>query len=136
MTFQKNVLMIAVAILIISVSIIGFMLWKAKGNVTFQVPRAGKIVKSYTKITLGVSKGLPPDYYIIPDVINLSYDAAKSKIMNTGLRIGTITYEYHPELLKNTVLDQNMTSGMRVSFPASINLIISLFLFNAYFFIV
>jgi hypothetical protein len=35
MTFQKNVLMIAVAILIISVSIIGFMLWKAKGNVTY-----------------------------------------------------------------------------------------------------
>ena len=36
-----------------------------------------------------------------------------------------ITYEYNPDLLINTVLDQSLTPGMRVSFPASINLIVS-----------
>ena len=36
-----------------------------------------------------------------------------------------IIYEYQPELLPNTVIEQNMTVGMRVSFPASINLLVS-----------
>ena len=76
-------------------------------------------------MTLGVSRGIPPDYYIVPDVVNLSLRRAKEAITKTGLRVGDINYEYQPELLKNTVIDQSMTSGMRVSFPAEINIIVS-----------
>ena len=75
--------------------------------------------------TLGVSKGAPPDYYIIPDIVNLSIERAKNAILTAGLRIGYITYEYQPNLLNNTVIEQNMTSGMRVSFPISIDLLVS-----------
>ena len=39
--------------------------------------------------------------------------------------MGEITYEFQPDLVPNTVIEQNMTAGMRVSFPASINLLIS-----------
>ena len=46
-------------------------------------------------------------------------------IINEGLRMGEITYEFQPDLVPNTVIEQNMTAGMRVSFPASINLLIS-----------
>ena len=96
-----------------------------QGSITFHIPKKGSIVKSSTKIILGVSKGIAPDYYIVPDVVNLSINKAKLTIISKGLRVGIITYEYQPKLLPNTVIDQHMTPGMRVSFPASINLTIS-----------
>ena len=95
------------------------------GYITFQLPRKGHIVKSSTNMTIGVSRGTPPDYYIIPDVVNLSLNRAREEILSKGLRVGQTTHEYQPDLLPNTVIEQNMTAGMRVSFPASINLTIS-----------
>ena len=95
------------------------------GKITFQLPQPGKIVQSSVKITLGVSLGIPPDYYIVPDVVNLSFFRAKEKISQSGLRVGDINYDYQPALLNNTVVEQSMTAGMRVSFPASIHLLVS-----------
>ena len=95
------------------------------GYITFQLPKKGKIVKSSTNMTLGVSRGSAPDYYIIPDVVNLSLFRAREKIVSQGLRVGEIIYEFQPDLLPNTVIEQNMTIGMRISFPASINLLVS-----------
>ena len=95
------------------------------GFITFQLPKQGKIVKSSMNMTLGVSRGTPPDYYIVPDVVNLSLNRACDEILRKGLRIGEITYEYQPDLLPNTVIEQIMTAGMRVSFPVSIDLLVS-----------
>ena len=95
------------------------------GYITFQLPRVGQTVKSSTNMTFGVSRGVPPNYYIIPDVVNLSLNRARDEILSKGLRVGEIAYEYQPDLLPNTVIEQNMTVGMRVSFPASINLLVS-----------
>ena len=95
------------------------------GYISFQLPRKGQTVKSSTNMTLGVSRGAPPDYYIIPDIVNYSLTRARKTIINKGLRVGEITYEFQPDLVPNTVIEQNMTAGMRVSFPASINLLIS-----------
>ena len=96
-----------------------------KGYITFQIPKHSQVLKSSANMTLGVSRGSPPAYYIIPDVVNLSLSRAKDKILRSGLRIGVINYEYQPDLLNNTIIEQNMTAGMRVSFPASINLLVS-----------
>ena len=96
------------------------------GKITFQHPRAGKVVKSSTNMTLGVSRGAPPDYYVVPDVVNLSLRRAREEITIHGLRVGDINYEYQPKLLNNTVLEQSLTSGMRVTFPASIHLLVSI----------
>ena len=57
--------------------------------------------------------------------MNLSLNRGKEMIHKSGLRIGKIDYEYQPELLNNTIIDQSMTAGLRVSFPASLNLIVS-----------
>ena len=56
MTFQKTVLYVAIAVLIISLSVIGFMLWKAKGNVTY-----------------------PPEISLCPDYWEVKRDGAGSK---------------------------------------------------------
>jgi len=97
-----------------------------EGYITFQLPPPGKIVTSSTSMTLGVSRGTPPDYYVVPDIVNLSLRRAHEIIIRSGLRVGEIHYEFQPDLLNNTVIEQNMTSGMRVSFPASIHLLVSI----------
>ena len=64
-------------------------------------------------------------FFIIPDVVNFSLNKARKTIINEGLRVGELIYEFQPDLVPNTIIEQNMTAGMRVSFPASINLLIS-----------
>lgn len=95
------------------------------GRITFHLPKDNQTVKSSSNMILGISKGPPPDYYIVPNILNFSLNKAEEQIIQSGLRIGEIYYEYQPDLIPNTVLEQSMTSGMRVSFPASINLTIS-----------
>ena len=95
------------------------------GHISFQVPREGHIVKSGAHISLGVSKGNPPDYYTVPDVVGKSLKSAKIALAKSGLRLGKLEYEFQPDLLENTIIDQNFTPGMRVTFPAAIDLIVS-----------
>ena len=95
------------------------------GHISFQVPRAGYIVKSGASISFGVSKGNPPDYYTIPDIVGKSLRAAKTILAQAGLRLGNLEYEFQPDLLENTIIDQNFTPGLRVTFPAAVDLIIS-----------
>ena len=96
-----------------------------KDNIIDQYPRKNTIMKSFDKITLIVSLGSPPDYYIVPDLININYKTAKEIISKAGLKIGTISYEYNPDILHNTIVEQSLTEGMKLSFPHKINLIIS-----------
>ena len=95
------------------------------GHISFQVPRAGHIVKSGANISLGVSKGNPPDYYTVPDIVGKSLKSAKISLIQSGLRIGEVEFEFQPDLLENTIIDQNFTPGMRVTFPAAVDLIVS-----------
>ena len=95
------------------------------GHISFQVPKPGHIVKSGANISLGVSRGNPPDYYTVPDLIGQSIRAGKDLLIQSGLRLGNIEYEYQPDLLENTIIDQNFTPGLRVTFPASIDLILT-----------
>jgi|TARA_B110000467_G_scaffold23696_1_gene21174 beta-lactam-binding protein with PASTA domain len=95
------------------------------GHISFQVPQAGHIVKSGARISLGVSKGNPPDYYTVPDVVGKSLRSAKISLAKSGLRLGELEYEFQPDLLENTIIDQNFTPGLRVTFPAAIDLILS-----------
>ena len=82
-------------------------------------------MKSFDKVTLIVSLGSAPDYYIVPNLININFKTGKEIISKAGLKIGSITYEYHSNILHNTILEQSLTEGMKLSFPNKINLIIS-----------
>ena len=90
-----------------------------------QFPKAGKLIKSGDEITLVVSLGNPPNYYIAPNLINVNLIKAKKMISKAGLLLGNITYEYNENYLYNTVLEQSKTPGMRLSFPSKIDLIVS-----------
>ena len=94
-------------------------------HISFQIPSSGVITKTGSDISLGVSKGTPPDYFIIPDVINYSLKKAMEKIRFEGFRVGEIEYEYQPNLLNNTVVDQSFPSGLKVTIPVKIDLVVS-----------
>ena len=74
---------------------------------------------------LGVSRGKAPDYYIVPNLININLKRGREVISRSGLLLGTVKYEYNTNYLNNTILEQNLTEGMKFSFPSKINLIVS-----------
>lgn len=94
-------------------------------KITYQSPKPPHLVRPGTKVVFMVSKGNPPDYYKVPDLVNLSLKRAEQLLNQAGLHLGDIEYEYQPSYISNTVLEQNLTAGMRVSFPTRVNLTIS-----------
>ena len=96
-----------------------------KNHIISQFPKASKMLKSNDLITFIVSQGKAPNYYVTPNLINLNLYKAKEKISRAGLILGNIEYEYSKEFLNNTVLEQDKTPGMKLSFPARLNLIVS-----------
>ena len=96
-----------------------------KDLITSQYPKSGKILQTNDKITYIVSLGSPPNYYIVPNLININFSKAKEIISKAGLKIGNIKYEINNDYLNNTILEQSITGVLKLSFPKSIDLIIS-----------
>ena len=96
-----------------------------KDYIIEQYPKAKSVLQSLDKVTFIVSLGSPPDYYIVPNLININLKRGKEVISKAGLVMGTIEYEYNTNYLNNTILEQNLTEGMKLSFPSKINLIVS-----------
>ena len=42
-----------------------------------------------------------------------------------GFRLGEIEYEYQPNLLNNTVIDQSYPQGLKVTIPVKIDIVVS-----------
>ena len=96
-----------------------------KGSVISQLPEIGDLRLTGYGVTLVVSKGNPPDYFVVPDLINLAKNKAEQKILEYGFQIGEIAVEFQPNLLEGTIIEQSLTPGMRLSFPARIDLRVS-----------
>ena len=96
-----------------------------KDNIISQYPKNGKKISKEKGVTLIVSSGTPPDYYIVPNLINLSLNKGIKKIYESGLLLGEKKYEYVDSLLNNTIIQQDQPAFKRLSMPIEINLIIS-----------
>jgi len=96
-----------------------------KNHIISQFPKPSKLLKSNDLVTFIISQGQAPNYYVTPNLINLNIYKAKEKISRAGLILGNIKYEYSKDYLNNTVLEQDKTPGMKLSFPARINIIVS-----------
>ena len=96
-----------------------------KNHIISQFPKPSKLLKSNDLVTFIISQGKAPNYYVTPNLINLNLYIAKEKISRAGLILGNINYEYSKDFLNNTVLEQDKTPGMKLSFPARINIIVS-----------
>lgn len=96
-----------------------------KGFIIDHYPKENDTLIFNQKLTLVVSQGKHPNYYVVPNVINLSFSNAKERISRSGFLVGDITYEYNEKYLYNTVLEQSHPPNKRLSFPDKINLILS-----------
>lgn len=91
------------------------------GFVTDQQPEPSELVKPNRKIYLTVNMEYHPTVEV-PKVVNLSLRSAKIQLQNSGLKVGTISYE--SSRFKNTVLRQSIKADEKVEKGTSIDLAI------------
>jgi len=111
--------------LIVDTSYYEFNTEVRKGYVITQMPEAGDLRLAGYGVTLIVSEGKPPDYFLVPDLINIDYKKAEKLILTSGFQIGDVVFEYQPNLLQGTIIEQSLTPGMKLTFPARINIRVS-----------
>lgn len=87
-----------------------------------QSPAAAKIVKPDRKIYLTVNTEANPTVQV-PDVVDLSQRNARIQLQNSGLQLGTISYE--SSRFKNSVIRQSIAPETVVPKGTSIDLTVS-----------
>lgn len=87
-----------------------------------QDPKPLEIVKPNRKVYLTINSETRPKA-VVPNVTNMSLRNATIQIENSGLKLGTITYESNR--FRNTVLRQSLTPGDTVAKGIGVNLVVS-----------
>jgi eukaryotic-like serine/threonine-protein kinase len=87
-----------------------------------QSPPAGEHMKISQDAHVVLSLG--PQNVTIPHLIGVSLRVARIQLLQAGLQMGEITYYAAPDLLADTVLQQDPTSGQRAA-SLRVNLLVS-----------
>ena len=95
------------------------------GTIAWQYPKAGDRRKKGMGIQITVSKGMPPNFFQVPNLIGLSINQAKDLIFKSRLKVGKISYHQDQDLVPYTVLDQSIKNGTVLDATATINLVVS-----------
>jgi len=96
-----------------------------EGTVAWQFPKPGNHLKKGLGLQITVSKGLPPDFFQVPQLFGLSLRKARETLKKSRLQVGKITYRQNEELLPTTVLDQSVSPGTVLDQSRAIDLIVS-----------
>lgn len=95
------------------------------GTIAWQYPKAGDRRKKGMGIQITVSKGMPPNFFQVPNLIGLSINQAKDLIFKSRLKVGKISYHQDQDLVPYTVLDQSIKDGTVLDASTIINLVVS-----------
>jgi len=95
------------------------------GTIAWQYPKAGDRRKKGMGIQITVSKGMPPNFFQVPNLIGLSINQARDLIFKSRLKVGKISYHQDQDLVPYTVLDQSIKNGTVLDVTATINLVVS-----------
>ncbi len=95
------------------------------GVVADQSIPPGTEVAVGTKVRLTVSLGPMPSEFIVPNVVGKSLDEARKAIKKAGLTVGKIVYQESDELLPDTVIEQSLEPGTKVSAGDTLDLVVS-----------
>ena len=95
------------------------------GTIAWQYPKAGDRRKKGMGIQITVSKGMPPNFFQVPNLIGLSINQAKDLIFKSRLKVGKISYHQDQDLVPYTVLDQSIKDGTVLDVSATIKLVVS-----------
>ncbi len=96
-----------------------------KGTIAWQSPKNGDFLKKGLGVHMTVSKGMPPNFFQVPNIFGLSLDKAKTHLEKSGFKLGRISYQQNEDLIPYTVLDQSIEPGTVLDRSVKIDLIIS-----------
>lgn len=96
-----------------------------EGVVMHQSIAPGVEVPRGTRVDLTISIGNVADEVVVPLVEGRSLDDARQKLAQSGLKIGTITYQEAASLLPETVIKQSVLAGTVISRQEPIDLVVS-----------
>lgn len=85
----------------------------------------GAKVKNNTAINVTASQGRSPDRIPVPNVVRRSLSDAERIILQSGLKIGNITFQVNNDLLPNTVIEQYPRVGGFVPTGQAIDLFVT-----------
>ncbi len=106
-----------------------------EGKVISTYPSAGKEVDDDTIVTITISRGPEEsdeeepgeiETIIMPDLSNLTENAAKTTLKNNRLEIGTVKSEHHDTIEKGKVISQSVLKDVKVEVGTTIDIVISL----------
>ena len=78
-----------------------------------EVPEGAPVPKG-AKIDLVVGDGLGNQEFDVPDLVGKPQDEAELTLSGSGLQVGTITYESHPQKEQGLVLKQKPSAGNKI----------------------
>lgn len=82
-------------------------------------------VPTGTQVPVIVSQGKSADRIPVPNVMRKSLVEAEKIILQLNLKVGNITFQPHPDLLPNTVIEQFPRSGSFVAVGQAIDLFVA-----------
>ncbi len=88
-------------------------------------PSSGTTTSREIEVDLFVSKGPKPTHTEVPNLVGESLKNAKQLITESGLALGTVTYQNNPSLLPGTIVSQSAAPGSRVPLETKLNLVVS-----------
>lgn len=97
----------------------------ATGIVCNVDPIEGSKVTSGTTIRLYISKGAAEEKVVVPDVLNTSLDAAKSKLISAGLVVSDNISRESSDKPKDTVISMDPLPGNEVNKNSTVKLTVS-----------
>lgn len=96
-----------------------------QGTVAWQFPKSGDQLKKGLGLQITISKGLPPDFFQVPQLFGLSLSKARETLKKSRLKVGKISYRQNEDLLPTTVLDQSIAPGTVLDETVNIDLVVS-----------
>lgn len=83
-----------------------------EGTVIFQTPNPNMNVRESRRVYLTISSG--EEYFEVPDLIGKSVKDAKILLLNSGLRLGTISHDTSDTSFSELIIKQSVPKGAKV----------------------
>jgi len=94
------------------------------GTIYRMKPGAGRTIKAGKSVDVWVSKG--SKYTLAPDISKLTLDEARTRIIDSGLIVGTVTQDFSDTIPTDRVISQNPAPGTQRARGQSVDLVYSL----------
>lgn len=96
-----------------------------KDHVTRIEPKTGTVTSRETPITITLSKGPRPTHAVAPNIIGDMLSDAKSKIEDSGLKLGTVKHKSVSGARIGSVISQSVSPGTNAPLESKVNVVVA-----------